>query len=86
MFDRNTDKEKQNIYIFLVFPGVTPCCACSDNNHTGIQFAKIETFEASKKDISEFSRDIVVVQKQLGVADAKIALEPWNPGGRPWRF
>ena len=58
----------------------------SNNNHTGIQFATIEVFGIGGDHISKVSRDIAMIQKQLGVADANITLRKWAPGGRPWLF
>ena len=46
----------------------------SNNTHTGIRSATIEAIDVSEKDISEFSRDIAVIQKELGVVDANITL------------
>ena len=56
----------------------------SNNTHIGIRSATIEAINASEEDISEFSRDIAVIQKQLGVTDAKITLRRWRPDA--WRF
>jgi len=49
----------------------------SNTMHTGIQSAMIEVSDISKKDIPKLCRDIMVIQKQLGVADAKITLQHW---------
>jgi len=58
----------------------------SNNTHSGIRSATIDAIDASEKDISQFSRDIAVIQKQLGVTDAKITLRLWTHRGRSWRF
>jgi len=50
----------------------------SNNAHTGIHFTTIEVLDASEKDIFELSRDIAVIQKELGAPDAKIILRPWR--------
>ena len=47
----------------------------SNNMHMGIRSATIEVIDASAKDISELSRDIAMIQKQLGIIGAKITLQ-----------
>jgi len=57
----------------------------SNNTHPGIRFATIEATDPSEKDISHFSQDIAVIQKQMGVTDMKITLRRWCSSD-PWRF
>ena len=46
----------------------------SNNVDTGIHSATIEVVDASEEHISKSSRDIAVIQKELGAANAKITL------------
>ena len=55
----------------------------SNNAYTGTRSATIEAVNASEKDISQASRDIAVIQEQLGVVDAKITLRRWDRDSRP---